>query len=278
MNEDEIIRFIEDQNNISSLLPENIVITEKLARGGQGIVYKGIANELPAAIKVYFPGQDVSRIKRETSTLFTLNNPNIVRPLWAEILSLGEVEFPIIATTFIEGDNLGDRLKAGKLNHSEIGIIAFDIANAIDAMWSTPDRIVHRDLKPPNVVMKLDGRACVIDLGVARHVNRTPLTTTGFTLGTDGYMSPEQLSGARNITSKSDVFALGVILIECAMGRHPSKYDQASLFSMKLHEKLPYEISSWNFADMVKDMLHPRATKRPTPKQMLDSFQEFSPR
>lgn len=278
MNDEEIRVFLQDKNYLNSLFPDNVVLDEWLAEGGQGIVYKGTVSGAPAAIKIYFPDQLVIRTDRETSALFSLDNPNIVKALWAESIKVKDIELPVIATTFISGTNLADRVQSGRLDLSEIGIIAYDIANAILAMWSSSGRIVHRDIKPPNVVIKIDGRACVIDLGVARHVSRTPLTTAGSTWGTAGYMSPEQLDGVRSLTSKSDIFALGVLLVECAMGRHPTRGDQGGIFTMQMHNKLPYELESWNYADVVKKMLHPLATKRPKPEEIMSLLQEFAPR
>jgi serine/threonine-protein kinase len=276
MDEQEIRVFLENPAHIASLLPSTITIDGLLARGGQGMVYKGFVAKTEAAIKVYFPGQVQLRVERETDALLKLNNPHIVKMLWKDSLLIGDIALPAVATSLIPGITLWQVIRQGKLNHNEISMIAYDIADAIAAMWSHPHRIVHRDLKPANIMITPERRACVIDLGVARHINRTPLTTIGSTWGTEGYMSPEQSSALKQLTCKSDVFALGIILVECALGRHPSRNDQASLLAMDLYKNLPFEINNWQYVELLRKMLHPRATKRPLPEEILDELKGFA--
>lgn len=277
MDEQELFLFLTNPKNVTSLFPPTISISKRLDQGGQGIVYKGYVSGVDAAIKVYFPGQLPQRFDREIDALRTLNNPNIVKILWTGELSIDGVVLPIIATTFIPGTNLAERIQGGKLNHHQISILAYDIASAIEAMWTSRSKIVHRDLKPANIMITQDQRACVIDLGIARHINRTPLTTLGSTWGTSGYMSPEQSRARRQLTFKSDIFALGVILVECAMGRHPTRNDQDSLLAMNLHENLPYEIRDWAHVNLLKNMLHPQPLKRPSPQVIMANLRDYAP-
>jgi serine/threonine-protein kinase len=123
--------------------------------------------------------------------------------------------------------------------------------------------------------MMPDGHSCVIDLGVARHIDKTSLTAVGFTWGTQGYMSPEQCQAAKQLTYRSDLFALGVIAIECSLGRHPTMLNQDTLLSMNYHICLPPPISSWGYSEIVKRMLNPSATKRPTPHEIQEYLTSF---
>lgn len=278
MNESALTEWLKKDSSISdidNLLPDEIVIHQILANGGQGIVYRGTIAGIDAAIKVYFPGQLQLRIDREIKALSTLSNSHIVKLLWAGDVNIDDFQLPTVVTELIPGIDLAQQLQTNRLNHDEIGVLAFDIADAVGAMWEK--RIVHRDLKPPNILRRPDGRSCMIDLGVARHIDLTPLTATGFTWGTQGYMSPEQTKAARQLTCKSDIFALGVILVECAMGRHPTRRDQLRLFAAQLHEQLPPEIGEWQYASLLKAMLNPKPTKRPLPQDILTTLEKFAP-
>jgi eukaryotic-like serine/threonine-protein kinase len=262
--------------NIISQLPLNIVLEELLSdKGGQGIVYRGKALNIPAAIKIYLPGQMETRVRRETEALRKLNCPSIVNLLWEGAISFKGQDLPVVATQLIPGDSLDKYLQNHVLSNDELGILAYDITAAIEAMWEK--RIVHRDLKPENVLIKPDGRACVIDLGVARHLDQSSLTAMGATWGTFGYMSPEQTRGARQLTCKSDLFALGIILIESALRHHPTQRDQLRLFSKKLHEQLPQEIRNWEQSDILQRLFEPQPIKRPSPSIILDKLKKYQP-
>jgi eukaryotic-like serine/threonine-protein kinase len=262
--------------NIISQLPLNIVLDELLSdEGGQGIVYRGKALNIPAAIKIYLPGQMETRVRRETEALKQLNCPSIVNLLWEGKISFQEQDLPVVATKLIPGDSLHKYLHNQELSNDELGILAYDITAAIEAMWEK--RIVHRDLKPENVLIKPDGRACVIDLGVARHLDQTSLTALGATWGTFGYMSPEQTRGARQLTCKSDLFALGIILVESALRHHPTQRDQLRLFAKKLHEQLPEEIKNWEHHDILQRLFEPQPIKRPSPAIILEKLKKYQP-
>ena len=270
MNDAEIREFLAVKENVAPLLPDNISLAGILAPGGQGLVYRGTVNNIDAAVKVYYPGQVETRVNREIEALIRLNNPHIVKLLWSGHIQIDDCPLPAVATSFINGTELNARINGQGMPPNEIGLIIYTITDAIAAMWEL--RIVHRDLKPANILIMSDGQACVIDLGVARHIDRTSLTATGYTWGTRGYMSPEQARAAKQLTCKSDIFALGVIAVECALGRHPTRNDQERLFSMQLHENLPSQISSWEFAPLIADMLHPHPTRRPSPEQILNAL------
>lgn len=274
MDDNQLVGFLSNKANIANYFPSNIVLESLLAMGGQGIVYKGSFSGVDAAIKIYLPGQIQLRVDREIEALTKLKSPNIVSLMWSGEIQIDDYQLPSMVTTYIHGAPLSEVLKTQSLNPTEIGIIAYDISNAIQAMWE--HHIVHRDLKPPNIMIKSDKRACVIDLGIARHLNRTPLTATGATWGTQGYMSPEQSRFQKTLTCKSDIFALGVIIVESFLRKHPTSKDQMRLLSRKLHEVLPSEIEYWEYANLLKSMLNPEPPKRPKPDILLERFKEFS--
>ena len=184
-------------------------------------------------------------------------------------------ELPVVATSLISGRSLEGLIRTRNLTFDELGILAFDVTKAISCMWER--RIVHRDLKPSNIVMTPSGRACVIDLGLARHVDLSTLTAVGTTWGTPGYFSPEQARAVKQLTCKSDLYTLGIILVEGGLGRHPSMRDQHHLFTLHLHENLPIELADWQHAALLKRLLDPQPTKRPMPSKMLNWLAQYAP-
>ena len=159
------------------------------------------------------------------------------------------------------------------VSFDELGIIIYDISKAIEKMWNR--RIVHRDIKPSNILIRENNRACVIDLGVARHLDASSLTALGSTWGTLGYLSPEQAKSVRQLTCKSDIYALGILIVECFFRRHPSGGDQLRLFGLGLHNKLPEPLNSWMYSNYMRLMLNPEPMRRPKPSELLVAFEQF---
>jgi serine/threonine-protein kinase len=124
---------------------------------------------------------------------------------------------------YVEGESLRDRLKREhQLPVDEAVRITREVADALD--YAHRHHVIHRDIKPENILLH-DGRALVADFGIALAVSRsdggTRMTETGMSLGTPHYMSPEQAMGEREITAKSDVYALGCVLYEMLTGEPP---------------------------------------------------------
>jgi serine/threonine protein kinase len=273
MGQAEVKAWLKEKTNIEKLFPDYISLESILAVGGQGVVFRGKVNHRDAAIKVYFPGQLQQHIDREVSALETLNCDSVVKMLWYGAINVFDLQLPVVATELINGTDLSNLYKQRTISLDELGKITYDVSEAIDAMWN--QRIVHRDIKPSNILIRDDGRACLIDLGVARHLDDTSLTALGSTWGTLGYLSPEQAKSIRQLTCKSDVFALGVLIVECAIQRHPSQGDQLRLFALGLHQKLPEPLNSWEYSGFIRSMLNPEPMRRPKPGDILTAFSNF---
>jgi serine/threonine protein kinase len=248
---------------------------QPLAEGGQGAVYRatphGSSDEV--ALKIYFGDQLDERTAREIAALKRLKGETIVRLHADGAIDIGGNTYNYIATTFIEGDVLSSVLTRRQLSFTEIATIGRDVALAIDELWAN-DRIVHRDVKPSNVMLRPDGRAVLIDLGVARHLNLSPLTTAGKTWGTEGYMAPEHARG-KTLSCKADLFALGVLLQECLLQRHPTGGRQLLLMNggpktAALHPKAPADL-----AQIIDAMLDRSPGVRPTPRRSAEALQAF---
>jgi len=259
--------------HLADLLPTEVSVDRMLEAGGQGVVHLGRVDGVCAAVKVYYPGQLEQRVQREIAALQSVSCPSIVRLLWHGAVEVQGQRLEVVATEYVEGVPLNRMLETRALNHDELGVLAFDVASAIEAMWAR--RIVHRDVKPSNVLMRPNGRACVIDLGLARHLDETSLTDSGTTWGTRGYMSPEQWRCTKSLSCHSDMFSLGILLVEASAARHPSARDQRQLLAMALHETLPAEAAHWGHAGLLKQMLSPTAHRRPLPGQVREELAQY---
>jgi len=169
----------------------------------------------------------LSRFKTEARAASALNHPNILT-----VYEIGaDANRQFIATEFIEGMTLRASLARGRMNLHEALEIAVQVASALAAAHETG--VVHRDIKPENIMLRPDGYAKVLDLGIAKLTEQQPAsddhnvgTTTvlqtrpGSVLGTAHYMSPEQARG-QTVDARSDIWSLGAVLYEMVGGNKP---------------------------------------------------------
>ena len=205
-------------------------IVEKLGAGGMGEVYLAHDGNLhrKVALKILpaFFTQDPDRLRRfqqEARAASALNHPNILT-----IYEVGHKDaVHYIATEYVDGETLRDRLNRGPLKTAEAIEVATQIANALGAAHEAG--IIHRDIKPENVMLRRDGIVKVVDFGIAKLSSRPTgeseastivNTAEGVVIGTAQYMSPEQARGLP-VTGRTDIFSLGTVLYEMVAGRAP---------------------------------------------------------
>ena len=261
-------------SEFDSQIPEDLSASGLVKMGGQGAVFSGQFEEEPAAVKVYYPGPIDQRVEREIDALTQLDCPTIVRLQWSGAVNYKGDAVPVTSCEFIDGSDLRDLLDVGILGEDQVGILIYDVAVAIQALWER--RIVHRDLKPDNIMARSDGRYCVIDLGVARHIEAPTLTIPGATWGTRGYMSPEQARFRKALSCHSDVFALGVLAVESATGRHPTNRNQELLLARRLDDNLPSPCDDFTFASLLRRMLSPIPVRRPMPQEITRHLAQYA--
>ncbi|WP_437774442.1 protein kinase domain-containing protein [Sorangium sp. So ce1097] len=202
-------------------------ITGLLARGGMGIVFSGRDTRLqrPVAIKALpravtdDPAQR-ARLRREAKLLASISHPNI-----ATVYGLEQDDADYLVMELVVGSTLSERLSRGPLPVMEALSLALQIGRGVEAAHEAA--LIHRDLKPSNVLLTRDGKAKLVDFGIARAVksdaddappmSAATLTLPFIILGTPGYMSPEQIRG-RGVDRRADIFAFGVLLYECLTG------------------------------------------------------------
>jgi serine/threonine-protein kinase len=163
----------------------------------------------------------VRRFQREARAASALNHPNIIT-----IYEIGQDDsVHYIATEYIEGETLRERMAKRKLNIAEVLDVATGVAGALAAAHDAG--IVHRDIKPENVMLRPDGYVKVLDFGLAKLAETdSPRDddSSGSVMGTLIYISPEQARGAAP-DSRSDIYALGAVMYEMVTGRPPVQGD-----------------------------------------------------
>lgn len=184
-----------------------------IARGGMADVHRAtdLRLEREVAVKVLRERADAVRFDGEIETLAALDHPRLVRLLDAGIDTSCE---RFLVLELREEPTLAARLGAGRLTVEQTARVATDVADALAYVHARG--IVHRDVKPANVFVADDFHAQLADFGVAK-VAGAALTVTGTTIGTAAYLAPEQVEG-RVPTAAVDVYALGLVMIECLTG------------------------------------------------------------
>jgi serine/threonine protein kinase len=180
----------------------------------------------------------VERFQQEAAVIARLEHPNIVPVYRFGVESFGEVQVPWMSLRFIEGGELTQQLKKESDREAVLGFLS-QLAAALD--YAHGQGIVHRDLKPQNVLVTAAGQVYLADFGIAKILEGARIAgPTGDTIfGTPEYMAPEQARGLP-VTSKVDVYALGVLVYEWLTGGVPFRADTPQATLLKhIQEPLP---------------------------------------
>jgi len=227
---------------LAAALADRYRIERELGQGGMATVYLAhdVKHDRKVAVKVLRPELaaviGAERFLSEIKTTANLQHPHIL-PLFD---SGAADSFLFYVMPFIEGESLRDRLNRDKqLPITDAVRIATEVAGALD--YAHRHNVIHRDIKPENILLH-DGRALVADFGIALAASKaggTRMTETGMSLGTPTYMSPEQAMGEREITARSDVYALGCVTYEMLLGEPPFTGPTAQAIVAKVMTEKP---------------------------------------
>lgn len=189
-----------------------------LGSGGVAEVYRAFDERLhrDVAIKL-FRGDVADQLQRhqdEMRTLARLDHPGLVT-----VLDAGEDDAshrPYLVMALVEGPTLAEELRYGALPTDRVAELGIALADALAYVHS--QGLIHRDVKPANVLISADGRVHLADFGIARLVDASHVTNAGEVVGTPAYFAPEQVTG-EPVGPPADVYALGLVLLECLTGR-----------------------------------------------------------
>src|SRR3954454_15533217 len=196
-------------------------VIDRLGAGGMATVYLAEDERLGRKVAVKrlhadSPEDSAQRFEREAKVGASLSHPNLV----TVFDTVADDEGVLIVTEYVAGENLAQLMARERVPAEQAVSIIRQVAGALDHAHQAG--VVHRDVKPPNILISPDGKAKVVDLGIATATERTQITAAGTVLGTPSYMAPEQLEGHK-ITKAVDIYALGAVAFELLSGQKARK-------------------------------------------------------
>ena len=225
---------------VQSSLGDRYTVEREIARGGSARIF--LARDRAGtrvALKVLHPELTVSltadRFLREISVLANIQHPRISR-----LLDYGEREWLVYyVMEFVEGPTLREYLE--HVIRAPIKDTVVGTCQVLEALqYAHEHGVVHRDVKPENIKLSPAG-AVLMDFGIAKAFaasGTSRLTRSGFTVGTSAYMSPEQVTGDRDIDHRADLYSLGCVIYECLAGEPPFVHlDDRTILGM--HQRAP---------------------------------------
>ncbi len=256
---------------IAAQFPQ-LVGLQPLAKGGQKVVFAAQhAAEGEVVLKLLLKATGGERLEREVLAGQLVECDRVPR-----VYETGSLATPIgeciwLREQRVQGTTLRTRLNAGALEFG--GVVRLGIQLLSTLAQAEAKRIVHRDIKPENVMVDQTGNFWLLDFGLARHLDLESLTATRhhFGVGTFGYSAPEQMRNRkREIDGRADLFAVGVLLYECATGANPflvGARDQLEVLRRLELQPLPRlqlpEDRDGALADLVAALVQKYPTQRP---------------
>jgi len=216
----------EQRQRLKRALGDGFEVGALLGRGGFAEVFAATDKRLRRQVAIKIVRSDlvlspnlVARFLREAQSAAQLSHPNII-----PIFQVGEAEgLPYIVMPLLRGETLRQRLQREcRIPPSDAVRIVKEVAAALGTAHKAG--FIHRDIKPDNIMLEGDdGRAVVMDFGIAKALGgeAPTLTGTGTVVGTPYYMSPEQASGSQQIDSRADLYSLGVVAYQMLVGQVP---------------------------------------------------------
>ncbi len=258
-------------------------ILETLGSGGMGTTYKArqISMDRVVALKVLLPkwsrdSNYVRRFEREARMAARLNHENIATAY--EVGSFAGNHY--LAMEYVEGQTLSARLAdAGPFTEGESIRVIKSICRALQHAWQ--HSLIHRDISSKNVILRKDGVPKLIDMGLARTVGAESSieSTSGVTVGTPAYMSPEQALGREDVDIRSDIFSLGCVFYEMLCGEAPLTGEtMLETLSLHINNRVPsVRETAPRVTELTARIIQKMTARDPqdrfqTPQEVIDAF------
>jgi serine/threonine-protein kinase PpkA len=241
---------------------ERYEIVRELGRGGMAIVFLAKDKRLEREVALKLLPEEFhhdenfrTRFIREARVSAKLSHPNII-----QIHDVNEKgDFTFFSMSYIEGLPLADIIKKGEpIDPKIISRLAIHVCFALQQAHEK--NVIHRDIKPENILINKKKMPIVVDFGIAKALSEAKLSQTGMLIGTPHYMSPEQIKTG-NVDGRSDLYSLGILLYEMAVGQTPFKgLDPTSLMYHQVNEvpAAPHEVNDkipQAFSDLIMKTL-----------------------
>ena len=238
-------------------------ILEKLGEGGMGVVYKAQDIQLQRLVALKFlpphisdSAEEKARFIHEAQSASALNHPNVTTIHGIEESPDGL----FIIMEYVEGKTIKEIVEKETPSVKRILDITIQVCEGLTAAHKK--EIVHRDIKSDNIMVTKEGQVKIMDFGLAKLKGATKLTSTGSTLGTAAYMSPEQAQG-EEVDQRSDIFSFGVVLYELLTGKLPfgGEHQAAIIYSIINEEPQPVARFNNQVSAKLEDMVFKALTK-----------------
>ena len=244
------------------------VLRSLLAVGGMGEVWRGVDSELdrPVAIKVLKEEAQnnetfLKRFRNEAKNAAGLMHPNI-----AQVFDYGDqAGTAYLIMELVEGEPLSTVLER-EITVDEHRLVRMMIGTCQGLHIAHQAHVMHRDIKPGNLLIEGEDHVKITDFGVSRSKDQTALTATGMVMGTAQYLAPELALG-KPATPASDLYALGIIAYECAVGKRPfTASSPVDIAIAQVNEPVPPIPSSVSpaLAALIMDLLEKNPKRRPS--------------
>lgn len=270
---------------IRQALGDRYTVITAVGRGGNASIFGAYDPKgRKVAVKVLHPELAVSvaadRFLREIRFVSQLHHPHI-----APMLDSGETDYLLwYVMPYVPGESLRLTLRRERLLPVDRAVrIAGEVLQAL--AHAHEHGIAHRDIKPDNIVLSPEG-AVLVDLGIARaiaHSGEDRVTRSGFVVGTEEYMSPEQAEGSPDVDGRTDLYSLGVVLFESLAGRPPfSAASAAAVLDMQQHHPPPglrslrKDVPAGLATAVHRALAKPRAERWQTADEMRAALAPFS--
>ncbi|RDI34428.1 serine/threonine-protein kinase [Lentzea flaviverrucosa] len=254
------------------LLSGRYEVGELLGAGGMADVYRAWDTRLRrhVAVKLFRPGSDTAddkRFENEIRTLASLSHPGLVHVHDAAT----DDDSPFVVLQLVEGRTLRDRIVDGPLPVEEGRRLGAELADALAYVHA--HGVVHRDIKPSNVLLDHHDRPHLADFGLARLIGATRLTRADQLVGTAAYLAPEQVRG-EEIHHAVDIYALGLVLLECLTGQREYQGSEIEAAVARLHRQpaIPDELPE-DLRRLLTLMTSLSPRRRPTAAQCAHALQ-----